>query len=93
MALLGIVTVILEYINRLIFLIFFPIILALCLMLLVICFALNYAGIIGLVLQNTDTHTDTHNIHTHTHKHMHTHVYTTYRHMGLIFSPEMICSK
>ena len=41
-ALLGIVTVLLEYIDRLI-----PIMPALCLMLLVTYYAFNYAGIIG----------------------------------------------
>ena len=41
-ALLGIVTVLLEYIDRLI-----PIMSALCLMLLVTYYAFNYAGIIG----------------------------------------------
>ena len=47
-ALLGIVTVLLEYTDRLI-----PIMLALCLMLLVTYYAFNYAGIIGRGLTKT----------------------------------------
>ena len=48
-ALLGIVTVLLEYIDR-----FIPIMPALCSMLLVTYYAFNYAGIIGrgLILAN-----------------------------------------
>ena len=42
-ALIGIVTVLLEYIDRIIIL---PIMLALCLMILVTYYAFNYAGII-----------------------------------------------
>ena len=52
MALLGIVTVLLEYIDRLI-----PIMLALCSMLLVTYYAFNYAGIIGWGLCITYVHT------------------------------------
>ena len=53
---LGMVTVLLEYIDRLIiFLKIWPIMLSLCLMLLVAYYAFNYAGIIDLGIQNTAT--------------------------------------
>ena len=73
-ALLGIVTVLLEYIDRLT-----PIMLALCSMLLVTYYAFNYATIIGRGL-HIDTHTHTHTHTTHTHAYIHTHINTTLMH-------------
>ena len=51
-ALLGIVTVLLEYIDRLLYFSLKPCLLLLCSMLLVTYYAFNYVGIIGRSLLN-----------------------------------------